>query len=803
MDGGQPPKFRKLRTAKARLTNQLAVCLRVKPSTQHTAKTFPCMSRGVFVDAARSVGCPVLQADYDADGDIAVVARTFCELTGLNASQLPLLATLLGNDFIDAEEFFAIFYHNVIKKTECGRGRHPKIKGIISWLVEHKHLSGKALINKVLMLSKARERSNANTIHESIHNYIDLKSNLISHVQTRLSLKSHKDRAPRPLPQWLVNAYRHHYISHEVADILTQRYFISPPHVEDPMLDSAYGVVRPLVACVFTMLWQSSLRKKGDGAKERAKVGKSINECANVGNLIKERANVGKSIKECANVGKSINECANVGNLIKERANVGKSINECANVGMVIKDGGKERMGDNFGVNVGMVIKDGGNERMGDNFGGNERMCDNVDGVNERMCDNFGVKKNINPKTEEIENLEIGGIKKPQTKEIENLENGTEEKLEKNGAPKIPQTEEISEKSEKAGALKKPQTEEILEPGALKKPRNPNIKKYKKNKNGPPTRPHSTASLKWYIRRGYTLWADKVVLTFDEGLPSLNDVAKMSAGDKKSVFYHALQSRLDLLDLDLPSDLEIILECVVYWYRVGRKVKNGAAISYTHVLTVLVCVFMFYVIDGKVGRRRTSKDFKTRLRRRVEGESELEREIEGEGGKVREKEREVEGGEVGENEREGEEVREKEREGGNERELDGEGGVEGEGEEVREKEREEETEMSEKETQKTEKESKEKEMSETEKETKESEKETKEGETEMSEKETEKSEKESKESEKETEKSEKESVPKFCDPISVTHLLSTLTTEECVRASYHLREYHHMDHSVTDSTYDR
>lgn len=77
MDGGQPLKYRKLRTVKERIYNQLASSLRVKPSTQKTTKVFPCMGRQVFATSVKNLGIPVFQSDFDADLDIAGVAKTF------------------------------------------------------------------------------------------------------------------------------------------------------------------------------------------------------------------------------------------------------------------------------------------------------------------------------------------------------------------------------------------------------------------------------------------------------------------------------------------------------------------------------------------------------------------------------------------------------------------------------------------------------------------------------------------------------------------------------------------------------
>lgn len=74
MDGGQPVDGSKWVTVQTRLQMQLSMCLRASPSIAKF-KIFPPMGRQVFVTTLRSMGITILQTDFEADMEIAVLAK--------------------------------------------------------------------------------------------------------------------------------------------------------------------------------------------------------------------------------------------------------------------------------------------------------------------------------------------------------------------------------------------------------------------------------------------------------------------------------------------------------------------------------------------------------------------------------------------------------------------------------------------------------------------------------------------------------------------------------------------------------
>lgn len=75
MDGGQPLDNKKMNTVRDRVTNQIQTCLNISPSNQFRLKVFPCMGRDVFVSTLKKMGVVVLQTDFEADMEIAMLAK--------------------------------------------------------------------------------------------------------------------------------------------------------------------------------------------------------------------------------------------------------------------------------------------------------------------------------------------------------------------------------------------------------------------------------------------------------------------------------------------------------------------------------------------------------------------------------------------------------------------------------------------------------------------------------------------------------------------------------------------------------
>ncbi|XP_049773805.1 protein asteroid [Schistocerca cancellata] len=183
LDGGYEP--RKLNTAKSRLRSRYHIAKNVTPRTQSSIKFFPLMMKEVFKDALLHLDIPFVQCDFEADDEIAALARNLgcpvlsydsdfyvydvpyipfstlqmepikcsmnenkyfinCKLYrienflnsfgGLEKEMLPLLATLLGNDYIKRSTFSNFFSQLKLPKNKTMSETQKRICGLLQWL---------------------------------------------------------------------------------------------------------------------------------------------------------------------------------------------------------------------------------------------------------------------------------------------------------------------------------------------------------------------------------------------------------------------------------------------------------------------------------------------------------------------------------------------------------------------------------------------------------------------------------------------------------------------------------------------
>lgn len=177
-DGGYERK--KIRTVIERTSDKIYSLQRVTPLSPKL-NCFPLMLRHVFKETLLSLKVTVLQSDFEADQDIAALANKLdvpvitndsdfiifdvsyipissisfdsCEvkggqcyipckifhkdnsLDGLPKSMLPLLATLLGNDYIKPSVFRG-FYNRLKMDKHLSKPSQKRVKAVLKWLKE-------------------------------------------------------------------------------------------------------------------------------------------------------------------------------------------------------------------------------------------------------------------------------------------------------------------------------------------------------------------------------------------------------------------------------------------------------------------------------------------------------------------------------------------------------------------------------------------------------------------------------------------------------------------------------------------
>ena len=232
-DGAYAVDGRKLKTTMGRARDRVYASQRVMHGQNGTL--IPCLARQTFTEALDELGIPHVTSDFEADNQLATLANLWnCpvisndsdfyifDLTGgyipldyidfrpchipkesskseqsvtflsvqyyhvdefikcfksLNRSVLPLFATMLGNDYVDAAAFEA-FYQKKTPKTASKRysasKKHQKIVSVLYWLEEKAYKGATELVSQVLSFIRQERRQQVEKLlTDSISGYTD------------------------------------------------------------------------------------------------------------------------------------------------------------------------------------------------------------------------------------------------------------------------------------------------------------------------------------------------------------------------------------------------------------------------------------------------------------------------------------------------------------------------------------------------------------------------------------------------------------------------------------------------------
>lgn len=575
MDGGQPLNNKKLRTVRQRIKDQTSSALRLNPRNQQSNKLFPPIGRQVFVNVLKKMNIPVIQADLEADEQIAVLARklghtvisndsdffiydvsfillqsinykqiqtetengksfryipcyffnveTFKKVTGVGRNLLPLLATVLGNDYVATKEF--ISFYKVIGKAK-GRyltERHKQIKAVFYWLKNQNTEDTCVIIEKIAeCMEKHRQERMKKLMKTTVTDYTNAETNLLPFFVSKNAKESKtldedvemNDKenlnegseevlqtslvmeCGKKLPPWFIKLYRDGKIPREIADILTKNYFVSPVQVEMRKKKSVYLTVERVVRAIYTMLWKSVIK----GTEDTSSMVDSDEE---------------------------ENDDSQEEEFVEEET-------------LDKFDFRKQSEGKGDGEDVTM-----GEDNGGENEGAEETNVEVNEGEDEEAA--------------------------------EDDDNEDEEEGDDDNDVGNDSQEEVSPSKDQADKESVPEVKEDLRP------------------------------LNWYLRKHQSLWIKKLTLLKPEKadlLPDLEVISQMTLEQKKKVFYDVIGFKHDFEENELPDDLELIINIIIYWYTNSRSKPEEF-----HVMAILSCIMQFYIIDGKIGVVRSKKAF--------------------------------------------------------------------------------------------------------------------------------------------------------------------------------------------------
>ncbi|XP_047482912.1 protein asteroid-like [Penaeus chinensis] len=481
MDGGQPVDGSKWVTVQTRLQMQLSMCLRASPSIANF-KIFPPMGRQVFVTTLRSMDITILQTDFEADMEIAVLAKN-------------LGYTVLSNDsdFIVCDvpliRLESMNYKNVI--TETNKKTGETYSYIPCFLFNREEFCTTAGINKEHLPLFGTLLSN---------DYIPLGafSNFYVQLQSEVQQPGHKKRRQGKYSDFTEGHRR-------IVNLLS---FLSR-HASKP-LKKIMNIMCEEESSEFDNNSQDGtdvMLLNSDGEEENNEAGDEEEEEENEMTHEKEG---------------------------KEKSNVVTDEEEEEENEMINEKEGK--------VESNMVTDEEYEEMVSEEAKGLPLQQSITHAEGQSSGQNRGIKRT---------------------------------------------NHEITKKSRTHATH-------------IQKRR----KQTTQDRRG---RPVQRKHLRWFIRNGDRLWIKDIFFLGRQSadlLPSLDDVEKMSLYDKKIAFYRMLNLESRFQHLELPDDLELILDFILFWFK-----NSSIDLADIHGIAALICIIQYYIIDGKNGRVRTKKRF--------------------------------------------------------------------------------------------------------------------------------------------------------------------------------------------------
>lgn len=311
-DGGYEDK--KMKTVLKRFTGRIMDASRLNPKNQSQFLVFPLLMKDVFIEVLKSCKVSYTFCELEADSEIAAVARflgcpvlsydsdffvfnvtyiPFPSLTlkpsilrtnegshyvlkcklyrvenfltlfpGVDSNTLPLIATLLGNDYVK-RSVFSKFYDNLkqSKSKKMNEGQR-RIVAVIEWLQNE---SFDSAIEKVLSHYKLTERNKIQKlINGSCANYKSTYCNSLKELgllTERFTIEIEavegqikaKDNVNKNL-QWILNILKTGKISPRFYDLIHKSLYIAMPQAEDFTMSDSNLASLPILRFSFDII---------------------------------------------------------------------------------------------------------------------------------------------------------------------------------------------------------------------------------------------------------------------------------------------------------------------------------------------------------------------------------------------------------------------------------------------------------------------------------------------------------------------------------------------------------------------
>ncbi|XP_017772672.1 PREDICTED: protein asteroid [Nicrophorus vespilloides] len=367
---------KKLKTIYSRVNARIQMVSKLNAYTESASTVFPLFLRELFTEVVLSLGLKAVRCDFEADYEMACMASTLdcpllsydsdffifdikyipfptlqfyyktitvndrtcsaieCKLykveTFLSAlgavdkSNMPLLATLLGNDYIK-KSYFKKFYDQLklVKKKSSQSELHRRIESVIKWLQDETYESA---ARKILGMIKFKKREEvAKKIKFIADGYICVKSKILCNfginIDTEVTVKKmadidistiknedsidtsesddeeisdeediemdniqsiEVDTLTAFFPSWFVTEFRSSNFPAWFLDIAIHKRYFFIPQVENKDLEHSNSISIPLLAALHKMLSSGNQEEYVYVARKKSKICSVTMKCSDL-----------------------------------------------------------------------------------------------------------------------------------------------------------------------------------------------------------------------------------------------------------------------------------------------------------------------------------------------------------------------------------------------------------------------------------------------------------------------------------------------------------------------------------------
>ncbi|KAK6639998.1 hypothetical protein RUM43_008275 [Polyplax serrata] len=305
-DGGREKK--KLRTIFRRASTKITIIEAINQG-KAVKGVFPLFASNVFLNVIKDLNCVHIQADFEADEEIAAIAKALncpvlsndsdffiydvllvpiwslnskpmvrktsahknrffiqCSMykmsnllrqfSGLEKSHFPIIATLMGNDYIDNNIFKNFFKHVIISKNKNLLISHRRVLGLLNWIKKESfHSAVQGILNHVKKSSRPMVSA---LINSNIKNYNEVSVSqqtyeLLNKILTDIKKSCYplsKKKSEINLPLEMRRLFNEGEIHPFVMDFISLGMYFTGIQVEDLSMCSTHILSIPLIKII-------------------------------------------------------------------------------------------------------------------------------------------------------------------------------------------------------------------------------------------------------------------------------------------------------------------------------------------------------------------------------------------------------------------------------------------------------------------------------------------------------------------------------------------------------------------------